>query len=505
VSGDLSSSLERQIDNMSSVAASYQQRIPLKGTEDSIEYFTNILKSTKDDVGVNSAEVMLKALVYWHMGGGSTRMNQIKCSASLRTCGLSRIFYLQVLTTPDIMLKITTELDRLRRDYSVKSLLDGFGVGRTEFLLEALILILECFKIHGPSSRASPSTLVISSRPPMMSSPTVRAAPSSRVVAPSVTSYSSRAMTPLVNHDRYTGRLGSEEPSIQLTLARFGSVDREESYLSTTKHLTSWRSRIREQQLAENRRLNESVQKRYLGSKSSNSLNLNKNETNHHHCYDTKNLQQYENKTYNWQPVHEIAINRHKNSNENYMSRPRCVGNVSNDNNNNKVYLSKPPSTPFGTNRREDLGGSPKSSCSSPLRQRRKLCSNVREKFDLESRNVPMLTLKERKILADTLASYMLISPPEAKETPGFDRLLTIHERISEGVDCDEVFPNIILGNGATVKKKDYLKKIGITHILNAAEYRGVNVGKDYFNQMADHFQYMGVRIEDTPQTQICR
>ena len=29
------------------------------------------------------------------------------------------------------------------------------------------------------------------------------------------------------------------------------------------------------------------------------------------------------------------------------------------------------------------------------------------------------------------------------------------------GVDCDEVYPGIVLGNGATVKKKDYLKKIG--------------------------------------------
>ena len=27
------------------------------------------------------------------------------------------------------------------------------------------------------------------------------------------------------------------------------------------------------------------------------------------------------------------------------------------------------------------------------------------------------------------------------------------------GVDCDEVFPGIILGNGATVKKRDYLKR----------------------------------------------
>ena len=52
---------------------------------------------------------------------------------------------------------------------------------------------------------------------------------------------------------------------------------------------------------------------------------------------------------------------------------------------------------------------------------------------------------------------------------------------LEKGIDCDEVFPNIILGNGCTVKKKDYLRKVGITHILNAAEYRGVNVGQDYF------------------------
>ena len=82
---------------------------------------------------------------------------------------------------------------------------------------------------------------------------------------------------------------------------------------------------------------------------------------------------------------------------------------------------------------------------------------------------------------------------------------MTIHERNRDGIDCDEVFPNLVLGNGCTVKKKDYLKRIGITHILNAAEYRGVNVGRDYFNQIGDKFKYLGFRIEDTPQTQICR
>ena len=59
-----------------------------------------------------------------------------------------------------------------------------------------------------------------------------------------------------------------------------------------------------------------------------------------------------------------------------------------------------------------------------------------------------------------------------------------------------------MLGNGATVRKKEYLQSIGVTHILNAAEFRGVNVGEDYFGS---GFQYMGLRVEDTPQTQICR
>ena len=70
------------------------------------------------------------------------------------------------------------------------------------------------------------------------------------------------------------------------------------------------------------------------------------------------------------------------------------------------------------------------------------------------------------------------------------------------GIDCDEVFPGIVLGNGATVRKKEYLQSIGVTHILNAAEFRGVNVGEDYFGA---GFKYMGLRVEDTPQTQICR
>ena len=139
--------------------ASYQQRIPLKGTEDSIDYFTDVLKSTKDQVGVNSAEVLLRAMVFWHHGGGFRFLNQFPTSASKRNNGrVSRIFYLQVLTTADIMEKINTELDRVRRGYALKSLLDTQNVGRAEFLLEALIFILEVFKTNRTSiNRYDPS------------------------------------------------------------------------------------------------------------------------------------------------------------------------------------------------------------------------------------------------------------------------------------------------------------------------------------------------------------
>ena len=95
-----------------------------------------------------------------------------------------------------------------------------------------------------------------------------------------------------------------------------------------------------------------------------------------------------------------------------------------------------------------------------------------------------------------------MVEPPDKRDVPGFPNPLTNGERMRNGIDCDEVFPNIILGNGATLRKKDYLKEIGISYILNAAESRGVNVGKEYFG---DDFQYMGLKIEDTPQTQICR
>ena len=123
--------------------------------------------------------------------------------------------------------------------------------------------------------------------------------------------------------------------------------------------------------------------------------------------------------------------------------------------------------------------------------------------YDLDAFKADYLTFKERKTKAEELAvAYMTVYTPEERMVPGFEAPMNSSERVKEGVDCDEVFPRIVLGNGATLRKTDYLKSIRITHILNAAESRGVNVGSDYFGPA---FGYMGLKVEDTPQTQICR
>ena len=221
----------------------------------------------------------------------------------------------------------------------------------------------------------------------------------------------------------------------------------------------------------------------------------------------------HEGKPMKWQPLHEIAMNnsrRNDNDNANYIHQR----NQRFDRNNNEVKSSRREySEPPIASRLQSSSVSNSSSFKvtspspPPMKQQKTtILSNVRQKMeDLERSKSPNLTLKERKALAETMTSYLSVQNPDLRETPGFDNLLTNHDRIRLGIDCDEVFPNIILGNGATLKRKEYLRKIGITHILNAAEYRGVNIGQDYFNKLGDKFQYLGIRIEDTPQTQICR
>jgi hypothetical protein len=44
--------------------STYQHRISFKGTEDSIDYFTKLLRDLKTIFGVNSAEILLGPMSY---------------------------------------------------------------------------------------------------------------------------------------------------------------------------------------------------------------------------------------------------------------------------------------------------------------------------------------------------------------------------------------------------------------------------------------------------------
>jgi hypothetical protein len=62
------------------------------------------------------------------------------------------------------------------------------------------------------------------------------------------------------------------------------------------------------------------------------------------------------------------------------------------------------------------------------------------------------------------------IDPPEKRMMPGVPVYKDSIERMRMGMDCDEVYPGIIIGTGPTVKNLKYLTKLGITHVLNTAE-----------------------------------
>ena len=86
--------------------------------------------------------------------------------------------------------------------------------------------------------------------------------------------------------------------------------------------------------------------------------------------------------------------------------------------------------------------------------------------------------------------------PPEARMMPGIYRKVTDTERMRGQIDCDEVYPGIIIGTGHTVKNVKYLNKLGVTHVLNMAE-GDVNLNPATY--AAQGICYKGFRVKDLP------
>ena len=74
------------------------------------------------------------------------------------------------------------------------------------------------------------------------------------------------------------------------------------------------------------------------------------------------------------------------------------------------------------------------------------------------------------------------------------------------GVDCDEVFPNIFIGDEASARNIRFLQKMGITHVLNAAEgiwtdCSFVDLTADYYN--GSGINYLGLQLWDSTKVRI--
>jgi len=85
---------------------------------------------------------------------------------------------------------------------------------------------------------------------------------------------------------------------------------------------------------------------------------------------------------------------------------------------------------------------------------------------------------------------------------PGFRSSSDFGERQSMRVDCDRVFDGIIIGNGETILNIDYLKGIGVTHVLNTAEG---HVPANPSKFACYGIKYYGFHVDDLPGSNISR
>nr|XP_006988184.2 serine/threonine/tyrosine-interacting-like protein 2 [Peromyscus maniculatus bairdii] len=69
--------------------------------------------------------------------------------------------------------------------------------------------------------------------------------------------------------------------------------------------------------------------------------------------------------------------------------------------------------------------------------------------------------------------------------------------------EVDEVWPNVFIAEKSVAVNKGRLKRLGITHILNAAHGTGVYTGSEFYTGL--EIQYLGVEVDDFPEVDISR
>ncbi|KAG7467038.1 hypothetical protein MATL_G00149040 [Megalops atlanticus] len=77
-----------------------------------------------------------------------------------------------------------------------------------------------------------------------------------------------------------------------------------------------------------------------------------------------------------------------------------------------------------------------------------------------------------------------------------------VQERMEAPLNpVDEVWPNVFIAEKTVAVNKSRLKRMGITHILNAAHGTGVYTGSDFYSDM--NIQYQGIEVDDFPYVDI--
>lgn len=100
---------------------------------------------------------------------------------------------------------------------------------------------------------------------------------------------------------------------------------------------------------------------------------------------------------------------------------------------------------------------------------------------------------------------------PPIKKLAGIEFLEKMHgytaradgrDRYAFGVDLDEVYPGLFIGDEGAARNIEYLRYLGVTHVLNAAE--GVGFGHVSTNSelyRPHQIEYKGLKLEDVAHT----
>ncbi|KAG8232737.1 hypothetical protein J437_LFUL013098 [Ladona fulva] len=100
-------------------------------------------------------------------------------------------------------------------------------------------------------------------------------------------------------------------------------------------------------------------------------------------------------------------------------------------------------------------------------------------------------------ITGSMLYSIMRDTKTDFQPLPGYGhKTADVMQRINAGVDCDEVYPNVFIGNSGAARNKAYLRRLEVSHILNCAEGRGqVETNEDFYKDVG--MRYLGLALKD--------